>query len=470
MSRSDRLNRRNFLQGAAAASAAWLTLGASGCASGEKQGFRLFDLRKEPAELPPPPKPRDSYSDLRVAFIGAGGMGFTHVRDCAKLKVACPCFCDVDESKWAKARELYPDAKPYQDYRVMLEKEAQNLDGVFVATPDHHHYPATILAMQMGKHVYTQKPLTHTPWEARQLTEAAAKYNVVTQMGNQGHAGEGWRRVVSVIRAGILGDIKDVHTWTDRPIWPQGIPRPEGEDKVPANVNWDVWLGPAPVRPYKDKAYHTFNWRGWWDFGCGALGDMGCHTMDGIFWALEPGCPSSVEPVTASENNNDAFPHSSVIKWTFPRRGLRPGFTSYWYDGGLMPNIPPIMEMGRRIRGTGNLFLGTKAAMLVQGDYGESAVLIPETKRKEVGKLPQNLPSSPGHLEEWLMACVGDQPRDFPKSRFEYSGPLTETVLLGNVALRMNRRLEWDGRKFAFTNVPDANAMLTKEYREGWKF
>jgi hypothetical protein len=323
--------------------------------------------------------------------------------------------------------------------------------------------------MRLGKHVYTQKPLTHTPWEARQLTLAAQQHKLATQMGNQGHAKEGWRLVYEWIKNGDLGDVTEVHTWTDRPIWPQGMDRPETEDPPPSSLNWDVWLGPAPVRPYKKDAYHRFAWRGWWDFGAGALGDMACHTMDGVFWALDPGHPASVEPVTSTSVNAESFPKASIVKWTFPARGTRKPFDAYWYDGGLMPPFPPALEPGRRLPSTGNLFMGTKASMLVSGDYGESPRIFPEAKMKEIGKPPQLLERSPGHIEEWLMACVGEKPLDFPKSSFAYAGPFSEVVLLGNVALRVGRKLDWDGEKMQFTNLPDANQYITKEYRGGWK-
>src|SRR5690606_5252419 len=200
-----------------------------------------------------------------------------------------------------------------QDYREMFDKEKGNFDAVMIGVPDHHHYPATVLAMQHGVHCYTQKPLTQTVWEARQLTKlAAANPKIVTQMGNQGHAGEGWRLVYEWIHSGALGDVLEVHSWTNRPVWPQGIKRPEGEDPVPSELDWDVWIGPSPMRPYKNRTYHGFNWRGWWDFGAGALGDMACHTMDGMFWALDPGHAATVEPVAATPHNDDSFPSSTV--------------------------------------------------------------------------------------------------------------------------------------------------------------
>lgn len=463
--------RRTFIKSAAAAGLT-LAAGVPGCVSPGK--------RKGAARTVTPRQDK-----LRLAYIGTGGMGGSHVKSTKDMGIVCPCFCDVDTNRMAKAAELYPQAARYQDYREMFDKESKNFDAVMIGVPDHHHYPASMLAMQAGKHVYTQKPLTHTPWEARQLTRAAEKHQVVTQMGNQGHAGEGWRLVYEWIHSGALGDIVETHTWTDRPVWPQGMVRSEKSDPPPANLNWDAWLGPAPERPFKGPdsgkgagPYHWFNWRGWWDFGAGALGDMACHTMDGVFWALDPGHPdvievlasTAIEPRKAAYADKESFPKSSVIRWKFPRKGRRRAFSAYWYDGGLRPTVPDILELPRRLPNTGNLFVGTKATLMVSRDYGQSPRIIPESKHKEIGKPPQLLERSPGHIEEWIMACKGEEPMDFPKSRFAYSGPMSETILLGNVALRMGRRLEWDGEEMEVTNLPEANQFISKEYRAGWRF
>ncbi len=457
----DRTTRRTFLKKAAAAGASFSILPALGCAGA---GRRAAPLAARAPETVP-----DSFPDLRVAYIGTGGIGGHHLEETVKLGVRCPCYCDIDTRRYKKYPEQYPDARPYQDYRLMFDQEHKNFDAVMVGIPDHQHYPATIIAMQLGKHVYTQKPLTHTPWEARQLTHAARHYKVATQMGNQGHADEGWRLVYEWIHSGALGDITAVHTWTDRPIWPQGVERPEKEDTVPAELDWNLWLGPAPLRPYAEGVYHPFNWRGWWDFGAGALGDMACHTMDGMFWALDPGHATAIEPVARTAVNEETFPKASIVKWEFPAKGQRPAFVAYWYDGGLMPTIPRELEFGRRLPSTGNLFMGTKASLLVSGDYGNSPRVFPEKRMRDIGKPPQLLERSPGHVKEWAMAAAGVAPLDYPKSNFAYAGPFSETVLLGNIALRLGRRLEWDGPKMKFTNVPEANQYLTKEYRAGWK-
>jgi len=457
---SEKTSRRGFLKRAAATGVSLTVLPMLGCATGRRPTAPLA------ARLPEPIP--EQFPDLRVAYVGTGGIGGHHLEETVKLGVRCPCYCDVDTARFGKFAEQFPEAHQYQDYRVMFDKEHKNFDAVMIGTPDHHHYPATIWAMQLGKHVYTQKPLTHTPWEARQLTHAARHYKVTTQMGNQGHADEGWRLVYEWIHSGALGHITEVHTWTDRPIWPQGIERPEGEDPVPGNLDWDIWLGPAPARSFKDGVYHPFKWRGWWDFGAGALGDMACHTMDGMFWALEPGHATAIEPVALTAVNTETFPKAAVIKWEFPATDRRPGFVAYWYDGGLMPKIPRELEFGRRLPSTGNLFLGTKASLLVSGDYGNSPRIFPEKKLREIGKPPQLLERSPRHVKEWVMAAAGVAPLDYPKSNFAYAGPFTETILLGNIALRLGRRLEWDGRRMRFTNLPEANQYVTKEYRPGW--
>jgi predicted dehydrogenase len=457
--RSEQASRRDFLKTAGMAGAAVAAVGLPGCAPSGKGSMVMA-----------PTGTAAKRDKLRLAYIGTGGIGGYHLDSTKEMEIVCPCYCDVDTKRMGKAAELHPNAKRYQDYREMFDKEHKNIDAVMVGIPDHSHYPATMIAMQLGIHVYTQKPLTHTPWEARQLAKAAEKYKLVTQMGNQGHANEGWRLVYEWIHSGALGDVLEAHTWTDRPIWPQGVDRPEGEDPVPSSVNWDCWIGPSNTRPYKKDVYHPFKWRGWWDFGNGALGDMACHTMDGVFWALDPGHASSVEPICATPVNDETFPKASAIKWEFPRRGSRKAFTAYWYDGGLKPEFPAEFESGRKLPSTGNLFIGTKASLVVAGDYGNSPRIFPETLMKDIGKPPKMLERSPGHIDEWVMACRGEKPMDFPKSNFAYAGPMSETILLGNIALRVGRRLEWDGEKMEFTNFPEANQYVTKEYRDGWKY
>lgn len=408
---------------------------------------------------------------VRLAFIGVGGIGRAHISNFADEGIQVPCYCDVDTTHMGDAAQRWPDAKPFQDYRKMFDRMHKQIDAVAIGIPDHHHYPATLLAMRLGKHCYTQKPLTHTVWEARALAEEHAKNpRIVTQMGNQGHAGEGWRILYEWIHSGAIGDVTEVHSWSNRPIWPQGLVRPAGEDPVPPNLDWDVWLGPAPARPYKKDVYHAFKWRAWWDFGGGALADMACHMQDGMYWSLDPGHPTSIEPIQVSSPTDEAFPKQAIIKYQFPARDKRPAFTSFWYDGGLMPEKPKELEADRKLPKTGNIFYGTKATILVQGDYGGTVRIIPETRMKEIGKPPELLERSPGHYKEFIMACREEKPRDFAKSNFSYAGPMTESILLGNLALKVGSKIEWDGPGMKVTNNPDANKYVNKEYRRGWKF
>ncbi len=403
---------------------------------------------------------------LNIAFVGVGGIAGSHTGQAHDTGAGCPCYCDVDTNRMGNASKRWPDAKAYTDYREMFDRHHKEIDAVMVGTPDHHHYPATMIAMQLGKHVYTQKPLTHTVWEARQLLKAAKKYKLATQMGNQGHAGEGNRIIVEYVRSGMLGDIKEIHSWTDRPIWPQGMGRPEGEDAIPDHLNWDAWIGPAPVRPFKGGVYHWFKWRGWLDFGTGALGDMACHTTDSVFWSMAPGYPTAVEPIAVTALNKETWPNASVVKWEFPAKKDRPGFDHYWYDGGLKPKRPEELSEDVKLPGTGNIYIGTKAKLLISGSYGDRPLTIPE----DLGLPPKLLERSPGHMQEWFMACRGEKPYDYPGSNFEYAAPLTETVLLGNVALKAGKRLEWDGDNLEVTNVPEANRWISKEYRKGWEY
>ena len=474
----DRTTRRTFIKSAAAAGVT-LAAGLPGCATPGRKA-----TRKAPAFVTKRQK-------LRIAFIGTGGMGGAHVDQIKRLEdeqhhgVVCPCYCDVDQNQWARAEKAFPGAKPFQDYREMIATAADSFDAVMIGIPDHHHYPATILAMRAGKHVYTQKPLTHTPWEARQLVKAANKHGVVTQMGNQGHSNNGNRKVYEWVRSGALGDVLETHTWTDRPVWPQGVARPKESDPIPDNLDWDIWIGPAPERPYKGPmpgerrgAYHQFNWRGWWDFGAGALGDMACHTWDSVNWSLDPGRPTSIEPLASApvvpENappeRKETFPKASIVKWVFPANRWRPGFDAYWYDGHLKPPVPAVLAYGRRLPSTGSLFVGTKAMLLVSGDYGERPRIIPDSRRKEIGDPPKMLERSPGQMVEWILACKGDKPVDYARSNFAYAGPFTETILLGNIALRVGQRLEWDGANMRFPNLPEADRYVSKEYREAWDF
>lgn len=419
---------------------------------------------------------------LRVAHIGVNGNGVSGRRTVMEVgNAVCPCYCDVDIRQFDAGKgdvvpsisEQHPQAKPYQDYREMFDKEHKNIDAVVIATPDHHHFPATMIAMQLGIHCYTQKPLTHTVWEARQLAKMAEKHpKVVTQMGNQGHAGDGWRLVYEWVHSGALGDVTEVHAWTNRPTWPQGLPRPDGSDPVPKELNWDLWLGPAPVRPYKaNKVYHNFRWRGWQDFGTGAMGDMACHILDGLFWALDPWHPTSVEPVGAIPHNGDSYPAAEVIKWQFPAKGERKPFAAYWYDGGRKPEGMAHLDASMKLAESGCAFIGTKASLLCSGAAGDNPRVFPKPtveappellKRNEAGKSHLY-----NHVGEWMRACRGEGKT---LSNFGYAGPMTEGLLLGNLAVRVGQRIDWDGPNLRVTNHDAANAFVSKQYREGWRF
>ena len=344
---------------------------------------------------------------LNVAGIGAGGQAF---HDLSKVGVYCnmAALADVDDERAAKAFEKWPDAKKYKDYRVMLEKE-KGIDGVVIATPDHIHAPAVLAAMQLGKGVYVEKPMAHTITEVRKLMEAAKKHKVATQMGNQGHSFYGCRQTKTWFEKGVLGDVKEVHCWTNRPVWPQGLDRPTETQPVPATLDWNLWLGPAPERPY-NSAYCPRSWRGWYDFGCGALGDMGCHIMDSAFWTLDLGAPSRVS-AEVSERKAECFPASSIITYEFPKRGKMPPVTLKWYDGGKMPERPAELEQGRPFGSDegGCLFVGSKTSLLVDA-YGNGGRLLPESKMKDVKSVKVKYPRSPGQHEEWIEACKGGEP------------------------------------------------------------
>ncbi len=416
---------------------------------------------------------------LNIAAVGVGGMGGSNLRQCATTEVIA-ALCDVDEEYSARTFKTYPDAKKYKDWRVMLDKE-KGIDGVIVATPDHNHAVIAMACMKLGKHVYVQKPLTRSIWEARMLTEAAKKYNVVTQMGNQGHSGEGVRNIQEWIAAGAIGKVHEVHSWTNRPIWPQGMPRPTDTPAVPATLDWDVWIGPSPMRPY-NPAYHPWSWRSWWDFGAGALGDMGCHVMDACYTALKLGYPNSVQASIAYQfvppppggrgygrrlEYHDSFPIASTIHYVFPARDKKyPEVHYHWYDGGLLPQRPEELEPDRRLPESGTIFIGEKGKLMCE-TYSESPRLIPETKMKAFKRPKPTLTRYKiSHEQIWLQAIKN---KTKATSDFSYAGPFTETVLLGNLAIWFaGRKLDWDGPNMKVTNFDEANALVKPTYREGW--
>ena len=407
-----------------------------------------------PRHVPPSEK-------LNIAGIGIGGRGEGDLHEVGSENIVA--LCDVDEAYAGKVFAKYPKARKWTDYRKMLD-EQKDIDAVVIATPDHTHAVITMAALKRRKHVYCEKPLTHSIWEARQITLAAREAGVATQLGNQGQASEGNRLVSEFIWDGAIGPVREVHAWCNRYISPRGIGRPKDRPPVPKTLNWDLWLGPAKERPYH-PSYHPFSWRGWWDFGTGVLGDIGCHQLDPVFRALKLGYPTTVE-ASSSGVNDETAPLTSIVRFRFPAREDMPPLTLTWYDGGLMPERPPELEPGRRFgNADDNLFIGDEGKMLGHR-------LIPETKMREVKKPPQRIPRSPGHHKEWLAACKGGPPA---RANFDWAGPLTEVVLLGNVALRTEKqlyekglKLRYDGPNMKVTNLPEANRYIREEYREGW--
>lgn len=411
---------------------------------------------------------------LNIAAIGAGGQAAGDIRQVDSENIIA--LCDVDWNRAAGSFQRYPNAKRFRDYRVMLAELASKVDAVIVATPDHHHFHASMAAIKLGKHVYCEKPLTHSVWEARTLTEAARKAGVATQMGNQAQASESTRVIQEFVLDHAIGPIREAHLWTDRPsrglfgeYWPQGVGRPDATPNPPDTLSWELWLGPAPSRPYH-PAYLPFKWRGWWDFGTGALGDIGCHYFDPVLRALKLGAPSSIE-ATSTRVNEETFPLGSMVTYRFPARDEMPEVKMVWYDGGLRPARPDAIQDGTAMRDNGVMLVGEDGVLLTDWDHGWR--MFPEEKAKEYGSPPKVLARSPGHREEWLQACKGG-PR--PGSNFDWAGRMTETVLLGNVVLRpqlrtdlTEKRLLWDSEKLRFRNHDAANQFIRRDYREGWQ-
>ncbi|MBI9070256.1 MAG: Gfo/Idh/MocA family oxidoreductase [Melioribacteraceae bacterium] len=403
---------------------------------------------------------------LHIANIGIGGKGNSDSNAVAHENVVA--LCDVDDTQGEAARLRHPDLKVYRDFRVMLDKE-KDIEAVTISTPDHTHAVIAMEAMRRGIHVFVQKPLTHTVKEARTLAKFAKENKIVSQMGNQGHAGEAARLVNEWIWDGAIGDVTKVDAFTNRPIWPQGmIERTKEIPSVPPTLDWISWLGPAPFRAYHPD-YHPFSWRGRWDFGTGAIGDMGAHIMDHPFWALDLGLPKTIQ-ASSTNFNSECYPEAEIITWTFPERDGKPPVTFKWYDGGLMPERPEDLEPGRQIgdSGGGVVYYGSKGK-LMHSTYGSGPRLFPETFMKEYKRPEKTIERSPGIHQEWIDAI-----KNGTKSTtdFEYAAKLTEVMLLGNIAVRLkdkNTILEYDGEKGEFTNVPEANDLLHYEYAPGWK-
>ncbi|RTL58351.1 MAG: Gfo/Idh/MocA family oxidoreductase [Sphingobacteriales bacterium] len=432
---------------------------------------------------------------LNIAGIGAGGKGQSDLAEFAKSpKANIVAMCDVDDRQAVKSRTSFPKANYYKDFREMLDKEKNNIDACSISTPDNTHFVATIAAMQLGKHVYTQKPLTHDIYEARMLTEAAKKYKVVTQMGNQGGSGDGVRQAKEMYDAGMIGDIVNAYAWTNRPVWPQGIPTPTGKYDIPKELDWNLWLGPAKEIDF-NPAYLPFNWRGWWAFGTGALGDMACHIMDPIYRILPILYPDSVECSVATiwkemwndKQNEDACPASSMIHLNYPRTDNKGSLKVSWFDGGLLPQRPdellPEEAFGNWDGGV--LFVGTKGKMLMDC-YGANPRLLPTTLMKEKTMPQQSIKRVPeGHYVQWVNACIDGYGKGKTSSPFEYAGPFTESILIGNLALRSyimqnpklkgwddkwlgRKKLLWDAKNMKITNFDEANQFVKREYRAGW--
>jgi predicted dehydrogenase len=438
---------------------------------------------------------------LNIAAIGAGGRAATNIGGCAGENIVA--FADPDDARAAETYGKYGKVPRYQDFRRMLDQQS-DIDAVIVSTPDHVHAVAAYWAMERGKHVYVEKPLARTVWECRFLAAAAAKYKVATQMGNQGYSYDGERIASEIIWSGEIGNVTEMHAWTDRPVWPQGIEQLPAEEQVPKTLNWDAWLGPAAMRPYA-SAYLPFNWRAWFDFGSGAIGDGACHSMGAGNMALllSTIAPSSVEAVRQEGKNRYTFPKKSMIRWDFPARGALCPVTVFWYDGvkhypyrppglaetewvcggpgsfgagGGLPGMPPRSASAATSRsaggippfaqGGGTVFVGDKGFLTGDG-YGANIRLLPES-RHNAYKLPaQVLPRSPGHYADWIRACKGLQPE--PCSNFSVAAPFSEWALLGAIALRFEGKLDWDAARMRFTNNAEANNYLKPKWRKGWE-
>jgi predicted dehydrogenase len=452
-------------------------------------------------------------SKLNIAAIGAGGKGESDTDCCASENIVA--LCDVDTDRCASTVKKYPQAKYYRDFRKMFDEMGKSIDAVTVSTPDHFHAIAASAALQLGKHVYCQKPLTQTIYEARHLRDLAHRHKVITQMGNQGSSADGLRRAVECIQHGVIGQVREVYVWTNRPIWPQGIDRPMGEDPVPPSLDWDLWIGPAPMRPFKKGVYIPFNWRGWQDFGTGALGDMACHTVNMPFRALKLGYPTEIE-ATSSAMNKETYPLDSKIRFEFPARGghksgglfsrrspssqpeLSP-VTLWWFDGGKPDaknrgghdgsNKPPreitadVEGVMGSVPGSGCLLIGDKGQVFSPDDYG-ARFFVKLKDEKEftnyeshaaITAIPQTIPRNPfkgdadlRHHLEWITAIKENKP-EMCYSRFDITAYLTEIMLLGCVSLHIGKKVEWDGPRMRATNAPEAAHYVKRDNRKGWR-
>jgi predicted dehydrogenase len=457
---TNRSHRRDFLRRSAAAGAAGSFL------AGE--ALALADDKKDKDQSGD--KPASPNERVQFACIGVGGKGDSDSND-AGAHGDVVAICDIDEKTLEKKGQKFPKAKKYFDYRTMLAEMGDKIDAVTVSTPDHSHAPAAVMAMKLGKHAFVQKPLTWSVEEARVMRALAAEKKLATQMGNQGTAKDGFREGVELIRSGVLGPIKEIHVWTNRPVWPQGLSRPKDTPGIPNHVHWYEFLGPAPDRPYSD-AYHSFKWRGWLDFGTGALGDMACHTINVAAMALNLFDPESVEVVdTSGIVDRETYPVWSIIRTHFGERDGRGPLSLTWYDGG--DNLPDSKRAykaflhGKEAHKSGLALVAEKGTFYTENDYGEKFALLPEDKFKEVAKPEASLPRSPGHFREWVDAITAGDPKK-ALSNFDYAAKLTETVLLGVVALKAGGKIEWDPASMRIKNNSDAEQYLRRDYRKGF--
>jgi predicted dehydrogenase len=425
-------------------------------------------------------------SRIRLAAIGVGGKGASDVTASAACGMDVVAICDVDDNPLNRMAEKFADAAKFKDFRIMLEKMDKDIDAVTISTPDHVHGVAAMMAMGMGKHIYCQKPLTQTVWESRALRQLARDKKLATQMGNQGSAESGLRRGVEVIQAGVIGAPLELHVWTNRPIWPQGIQRPSGSDPVPEGLDWDLWLGPAADRPFKKDAYHAFKWRGWKDFGTGALGDMACHGVNMPFRALKLGYPTRVECEVSSRTFAETYPVSSRVRFDFPEREGLPPLKFWWYEGSPESDFKPlrpypditsdIVLWRKRLPESGALIVGEKGLAFLPDDYGATCHIKLEGEESftNVGKheacqaIPQSIPRSPGHYQEWVDAINGGPPA---YSNFEIAAYLNEIILLGCMAQNIGEGIpmDWDGPNMRSHNIPEAAQLVKREYRKGWE-
>ena len=436
------INRRRFLCATAAAA---------------------FSFNFVPRHVLGGPGKKSANEKLNIAGIGVGGQGAGDLKEMAGENIVA--LCDVDMKYAAHTFKAYPNAEIFKDYRVMLEKR-RDIDAVVIATPDHMHAPITLAALRAGKHVYVEKPMAHSIEEARVMTRVAKETGLVTQMGNNGHGGEGLRLIREWIQAGVIGTVREIHGWSDRPgrWWAQDLDRPTETPPVPPDLDWNLWLGAAAERPYH-PVYVPRAWRGWFDFGTGAMGDMAIHNLDPAFYALDLDAPVAAEART-SPLKKESYPAWSVITYEFAAKGNRPALKMFWHDGGKMPPRPPDLEPDRQLADNGIYFLGDKGTMLC-GGWSGTPRLIPESRMKDFQMPAKTIPRSIGHRAEWIQACKDGKPED-AKAAFAYSGNFTEGLLVGNLALRLQKRIEWDSAAMKAKNAPEADSLVRKSYRDGF--